>query len=62
MNRAGIALDEDDDIYEINIVPLPQAPLVVLEADNGEEKSEIMLISEKEKRYSDSIHALLLCN
>merc|ERR1719222_1539932 len=44
-----ITLDEDDDIYEINVVPLPQAPLVVLEADNGEEKSEIMLISEKEK-------------
>ena len=45
-----ITLDEDDDdICEINIVPVPKAPLpcVVNLEDNPESKSEIMLISQK---------------
>ena len=50
--------DDDDDICEIDIEPVskPSLPQVVnldLEADNGEDKSDILLIGQKKEETSD---------
>ena len=55
--------DDDDDICEIDIEPVskPSLPHVVnldLEADNGEDKSEILLIGQKKEGTSDGTFKL----
>ena len=50
-----ITLDEDDDICEIDIVPVPKVPNVVNVdfEDDPDDKSEILLISQKESSEKD---------